>query len=136
MPETTPSRAGHYVERQMFPDRCGSPTALRFDDLLHLLQRRAAVEQFAGPRITGSAAQLRIVFQQMGGKPQRLFAQVRRRCGIVGQHGHHVLGFEHRTDAVADRLAAVGRDHLHRYAEVIADEFEQFAQPHRLHRRW
>ena len=49
---------------------------LRLDDLVHLLERRAAVEQFAGPRIAGAAAQLRIVFEQMRGEPQRFLAQV------------------------------------------------------------
>ena len=41
-----------------------------------LLQRRAAVEQFAGARIAAAAPQLRVIFQQMRREPQRLFAQV------------------------------------------------------------
>ena len=55
---------------------------------------------------------------------------------MVGQNRHDVLGFKHRADAVSDRLAAVGDDDFDRYAELIADEFEQFAQSHRLGARW
>ena len=133
MPETTPSRPA-ITSNVRFPNSVRQARRpLRIDDLLHLPERRAAVEQFAGSRITGAAAQLRIVFQQMGGKPQRLFPQVHWRCGIVRKHRHDVLGFENGADAVSDRLAAVGRDHFNRYAEAVADELEQFAQPHRLH---
>ena len=107
---------------------------LRLDDLVHLLERGAAVEQFLGAGIAGAAAQLGVVFEQMRGKPQRLLAQIAGRGRLVGQHRHHVLRLQHRADAVADRLAAVGGDHLDRDAEMIADEFEQLAQPHRLHR--
>ena len=40
-------------------------------------ERGPALEQLAGAAIAGAAPQLRIVFQQMGGKPQRFFPQVR-----------------------------------------------------------
>ena len=49
---------------------------------------------------------------------------------IVGKHRHDVLGLKHGPDAPADRLAAVGGDHLDRDAEVVADEFKEFPQPH------
>ena len=106
---------------------------LRFHDLVHLLERGAAVEQFPGARVAAAAAQPRVILEQMRGEPERLFAQVRRCVGLVGEHGHDVLGFQHRTDAVADRLPAIGRNHLDRDAKMIADEFEQFSQPHRFH---
>ena len=44
-----------------------------------------------------------------------------------------VLCFEHRTNAVADRLATVSDDNLDRDAEMVADEFEQLTQSHGLH---
>ena len=44
------------------------------------------------------------------------------------------MRLQHRPDAAADRLAAVGGDHLDGNAEVVADEFEKFAQPHGF--RW
>ena len=67
---------GEDVEGQRAEIGAAGRGALRVDDLLHLLERRAAVEQFAGARIAAAAAQLRVIFQQMRGKPQRLFAQV------------------------------------------------------------
>ncbi len=119
---------GTDVEGQLADIVAAGRGSLRVDDFLHFLQRRAAVEQFAGARVAGTATQLRVVFQQMRGKPQRLFAQVGRGVRLVGQNGHDVVGFQHRTDAVADRLAAVGRDHLDGNAELVADELEQLAQ--------
>ena len=133
MPATTPSLPRQYVGGQSSEIGAADRRPLRLDDLVHLLERGAAVEQFARARIAGAAAQLRIVFQQMRGEPQRFLAQIARRGRIVGQHRHHVLGFEHRADAVADRLAAVGGDNLDRDAEMVADELEQLAQPHGLH---
>jgi len=69
----------------------------------------------------------------VSGESQGFFAQVGWRPGIVGQHGHDILRFEQRPDAATDRLTPVGCDHLHRYPEVIADELEKLAQPHRFH---
>ena len=100
------------------------------DDLLHLLERGAAFEQFAGSRVSGAAAQIRIVLEHMGCEPQRLLPEIGWRTGIVGKHSHDVLSLKHRPDAPADRLAAVGGDHLDRNAEVVADEFKELAQPH------
>lgn len=53
---------------------------------------------------------------------------------IIGEKRHDALRLEHRTDAVPDRLATVGSDDFHRDAKMIADEFEQLAQPHRRQR--
>ena len=84
--------------------------------------------------IARSAAQVGIVFEQVGGEPQRLLAQIGGRRRIVRQHRHDVLGFQHRADAIADRLPPVGGDDFDRDAEVVADELEQLAQPHRVQR--
>ena len=67
---------GSDIEGQLADVVAAGRGALGIDDLLHFLQRRAAVEQFAGARIAAATAQLRIVFQQMRREPQRLFAQV------------------------------------------------------------
>ena len=112
MASTTPSRGA------------ASRRALRIDDLVHLPQRGAAVEQFAGAGIARTATQLRIAIDEMRGQPQRLFAQVARRIGFVAQYRHDILGLQHRTNAVSDRLATVRGNHFDRNSEVIADEFE------------
>ena len=54
---------GADVEGQLADIVAGPRWSLRVDDFLHFLHGRAAVEQFAGARITRAAAQLRIVFQ-------------------------------------------------------------------------
>ena len=99
--------------------------SLSVDDLLHLLERFAAFKKFACARITGSAPQIRIVLQYMGRQPQRLLPEIRWRIGFVGKHRHDVLGLKNGPDTPADRLAAVGSDHLDRDAEVVADEFKE-----------
>ncbi len=115
--------------------QAGGP--LRVDDLLHLLQRRAAVEQFAGARI---AACRRATADRIPADAPR--AAATSRAGPAARPDRSVstaitsCGLEHRTDAVADRLAAVGRDDLDGDAEMVADELEQLAQPHRVRRRW
>ena len=49
---------------------------LSFNDLVHLLERRSGLEQFSRARIAATTAQIGIIFKKMGGKPQRLLAQI------------------------------------------------------------
>ena len=65
-----------------------------------------AMRQPSPPRTSGSNSITR---------PARRSAFSRRSAGasgVVAQHAHHVARLEHRADAAADRLAAVGDHHL------------------------
>ena len=64
---------------------------LSFNDLVHLLERRSGLEQFSRARIAATTAQIGIIFKKMGGKPQRLLAQVGGRAGCVRQDRHDIL---------------------------------------------
>ncbi len=69
---------GLHVKTEMSELGAAIRRALGVDDLLHLLQGHATLEQLASARISGAAAQLRIIFQEMGGKTQRFLAQIAR----------------------------------------------------------
>jgi hypothetical protein len=71
-----------------------------------------AMRQPSPPRTSGSNSITR------PGQAQRLLAQVGRRRRVVAQHAHHVARLQHRADAVADRLAAVGDHHVELQTQV------------------
>ena len=79
MPVTAPSSAATNIGFQRAEIGPAGRGALSVDDLLHLLERRAAFEQFAGARVARAAAQIRIVFEDMRREPQRLFPEIGRR---------------------------------------------------------
>ena len=86
--------------------------SLSMNNPVHHFQRAAGSQNLFGNVISLSAAQFRVKFQQAPGQKKRFFQQILRRVFFVAQNFHYVPRFQHRPDAVADRLAAVGNHHV------------------------
>ena len=86
--------------------------SLSMNNPVHHFQRAAGSQNLFGNVISLSAAQFRVKFQQAPGQKKRFFQQILRRVFFVAQNFHYVPRFQHRPDAIADRLAAVGNHHV------------------------
>ena len=109
-------RRGHF-ERERAQRRVVVIKVVRtlgLDDGLHLRQRATRIEDVARDPEAVATAHVGAAFDQAAGQAQRFLSQVVGGQRVVFQHTHHVARLEHRADAAADGLAAVGDHHVER----------------------